>query len=186
MGVGPGDEVVTVSHSFIATANAVRYTGAEPVFADIETATLGMDADALEAAITPRTRAVLAVHQVGMPCDLTALTTVADAHGLPVIEDAACALGSEILVDGNWQWIGHPVGRIACFSLHPRKVISCGEGGMLTCADPALDARFRRLRQHGMSVPDTVRHGAAQVIFETYEEVGFNYRMTDLQAAVGS
>ena len=185
LGIGPGCEVVTVSHSFIATANAVRYCGATPVFADISADTLGMDAAALAAAITPRTKAVLVVHQVGMPCDMAALMAVADAHGLPVIEDAACALGSEIHTAQGRQWIGRPMGRIACFSFHPRKVISCGEGGMLTCSDPALDARFRLLRQHGMSVPDTIRHGSPQVIFEQYGEIGFNYRMTDLQAAVG-
>ncbi|AVM76374.1 DegT/DnrJ/EryC1/StrS family aminotransferase [Magnetospirillum gryphiswaldense] len=185
LGIGHGDEVATVSHSFIATANAVRYVGAEPVFVDIDATTLGMDAAALATAITPRTRAVLVVHQVGMPCDLSGLLAVASAHGLPIIEDAACALGSEIRLDGAWQWIGRPAGRIACFSFHPRKVISCGEGGMLTTADPTLDARFRLLRQHGMTVPDTARHGAAQVIFEQYAELGYNYRMTDLQAAVG-
>lgn len=185
LGIGPGDEVATVSHSFIATANAIRYVGAEPVFVDIDPATFGMDPQGLEAAITPRTRAVLVVHQIGIPCALGPLKDIADRHGLPLIEDAACAIGAEIRLESGWQPIGRPVGAIACFSFHPRKVISCGEGGMLTTADPALDARFRRLRQHGMSIPDTVRHQAGTVVFESYDEVGFNYRMTDLQAAVG-
>lgn len=185
LGVGPGDEVVTVSHSFIATANAVRYCGATPVFVDIEPTTCNLDPALLEAAITPRTRAILPVHQVGMPCDLPAILAVAGRHGLPVVEDAACAIGSEVHVASGWQPVGRPHGAVACFSFHPRKVLTTGDGGMLTTADPALDARFRLLRQHGMSVPDTVRHAATQVLFEEYPELGYNYRMTDIQAAVG-
>lgn len=185
VGVGPGDEVVTVSHSYIATANAVRYCGATPVFVDVDPATFNLDATKIEAALTPRTRAILTVHQMGMPCDLAAILPIARRHGLPLIEDAACAIGSEILWDGRWERIGRPHGDIACFSFHPRKVMSTGDGGMLTTANPDWDRQFRLLRQHGMSVPDTVRHGASQVIFESYPIVGFNYRMTDIQAAVG-
>jgi len=185
VGVGPGDEVITVSHTFIACANAILQCGAEPVFVDIDPHTFTMDPVAAEAAITRRTRAILCVHQIGMPCDMTAIMDVAHRHGLRVVEDAACGLGSEVLHDGAWRPIGTPIGDVACFSLHPRKVITVGDGGVLTTRDPALDARFRLLRQHGMSVPDTVRHGSAQVIFESYPEPGFNYRLTDLQAAVG-
>lgn len=185
VGVQPGDEVITVSHSYIATANAVRYCGATPIFADIEPATFNIDPAQIEAALSPRTRAILCVHQMGMPCDLKAILAIAQRHGLPVVEDAACAIGSEILWDGQWEKIGRPRGDIACFSFHPRKVMSTGDGGMLTTANPDWDARFRLLRQHGMSVPDTVRHGSAQVIFESYPVVGYNYRMTDIQAAVG-
>ena len=185
VGVQPGDEVITVSHSYIATANAVRYCGATPVFVDIEPATFNLDPAQIEAALSPRTRAILCVHQMGMPCDLKAILAVAQRHGLPVVEDAACAIGSEILWDGQWEKIGRPRGDIACFSFHPRKVMSTGDGGMLTTANPEWDARFRLLRQHGMSVPDTVRHGSAQVIFESYPVVGYNYRLTDIQAAVG-
>jgi dTDP-4-amino-4,6-dideoxygalactose transaminase len=116
---------------------------------------------------------------------MKAIMEVARRHDLPVIEDAACAIGSEIRIDGQWQKIGRPLGDVACFSFHPRKVMSTGDGGMLTTNNAKWDARFRRLRQHGMSVPDTVRHGSAQVIFETHPEVGYNYRMTDIQAAVG-
>src|SRR4051812_41139317 len=184
-GVGPGDEVLTVSHTFIASANAIRACGAVPVFVDIDPASFNLDPALLAQAVTPRTRAILCVHQLGVPCDMRRILEVAGAHGLPVIEDAACALGSEILVDGAWQPIGRPLGRVACFSLHPRKVVTVGDGGMLTTADPALDARFRLLRQHGMDVPDTVRHGSAQVIFERYPVPGFNYRLTDIQAAIG-
>lgn len=183
--IGSGDEVITASHSFIATANSVRYQGATPVFVDIDPPTYNIDAARVEEAITARTRAIIAVHQMGMPCDLPALTALADRHGIALIEDAACAAGSQIQVNGDWERIGKPHGRIACFSFHPRKVITTGEGGMLTTADPELDRRFRLLRQHGMSVPDTVRHGSPGVIFEDYLVVGYNYRMTDIQAAVG-
>jgi perosamine synthetase len=185
LGVGPGDEVVTVSHSFIATANAVRYCGATPVFVDVDPRTYNLDPARLERAITPRTRAILPVHQIGLPCDLPAILAVADRHGLPVVEDAACAIGSEVRVGDRWEKIGRPHGTVACFSFHPRKVITTGDGGMLTTRDPDLDRKFRLLRQHGMSVPDTTRHAAKRVIFEDYPVVGFNYRMTDIQAAVG-
>ena len=184
-GVGPGDDVVTVSHSFIATANAIRYCGATPVFVDIELETFNMDASLLAAAITPRTKAILAVHQLGMPCDLRSITDVARRHGVPVVEDAACAIGSEIRWDDAWERIGRPRGDIACFSFHPRKLLSTGDGGMLTTASAEFDRQFRLLRQHGMSVPDTVRHQASQVTFEEYSVLGFNYRMTDIQGAIG-
>ncbi|MDF0517976.1 DegT/DnrJ/EryC1/StrS family aminotransferase [Bradyrhizobium yuanmingense] len=183
--IGPGDEVITASHSFIATANCIRYCGATPVFVDIDPGTYNIDPNRVAEAITQRTRAVIAVHQMGMPCDLTALATLADRHGIILIEDAACAAGSQIRVDGGWERVGKPHGRIACFSFHPRKVITTGEGGMLTTSDAKLDHKFRLLRQHGMSVPDIVRHGSQQVIFEDYLVVGYNYRMTDIQAAVG-
>jgi perosamine synthetase len=185
VGVGAGDEVITVSHSFIATANAIRYCNATPVFVDIEEATYNVDPSLIEPAITDKTKAILVVHQLGMPCDLARIVEIGKRRGIPVIEDAACASGSEILWEGEWQKIGKPHGDIACFSFHPRKVITTGDGGMLTTANPEYDAKFRLWRQHSMSVPDTVRHGAREVIFESYPEVGFNYRMTDLQAAVG-
>lgn len=185
VGVQPGDEVITVSHSYIATANSIRYCQAEPVFVDIDPLTQNMDPALIEPAITARTRAILCVHQIGMPCDMPAILAVARRHGLPVIEDAACASGSEILVNDTWERIGKPHGDIACFSFHPRKVISTGDGGMLTTNNPQYDAQFRLLRQHGMSVNDRVRHSAREVIFEEHAIVGFNYRMTDIQAAVG-
>lgn len=185
VGAGPGDEVVTVSHSFIAAANAIALCGATPVFVDIDPQSFNMDPQLVEAAITPRTRAILCVHQMGMPCDLRALCAIARAHGVPLIEDAACGLGSEVLLDQGWEQIGAPRGDIACFSFHPRKVITTGDGGMLTTTNPEWDRLFRLWRQHGMDVPDTVRHGAATVMFEGYPIAGFNYRMTDIQAAVG-
>ena len=185
LGIGPGDEVITVSHSFIATANAVRYCGATPVFVDIDPRTFNIDVSAIEPTITARTRAILCVHQLGMPCDITAIVAIARRYGLWVVEDAACAIGSELRVDDAWERVGRPHGDIACFSFHPRKVITTGDGGMITTSRAEWDARFRLWRQHGMSVPDTVRHGASQVVFETYETIGYNYRLTDLQAAVG-
>lgn len=185
VGVGPGDEVITVSHSFIATANAIRYCGATPVFVDIDPATFNMDPARVEAAIGPKTKAILAVHQMGMPCDLRALLALARQRGLPLVEDAACAIGSEIQWDGRWEKIGKPHADLACFSFHPRKLVTTGDGGMITTNDAKIDAHLKLIRQHGMSVPDTVRHGAKQVIFESYPVLGYNYRMTDIQAAVG-
>lgn len=185
LGVGAGDDVVTVSHSFIATANAVVSVGARPVFCDVQEETLGMDPRSLERTITPRTKAVLCVHQVGMPCDLEGVLAVANARGLPVVEDAACAIGSEVRIGGVWRRVGRPEGALACFSLHPRKIVTTGDGGMITTGNEAFLRRLKLLRQHAMSVPDTVRHHADKVIFEEYTEPAFNYRMTDIQAAVG-
>jgi perosamine synthetase len=185
VGVGNGDEVVTVSHSYIATANSIRYCGATPVFVDIDPLTYNIDPSAIESAVTERTKAILIVHQIGMPCDMGQIVPLAKRLGIPLVEDAACAIGSEIQSDGEWQKIGRPHGDVACFSFHPRKVMSTGDGGMITTRNEEYDRRFRLLRQHAMSVPDTVRHGSAQVIFESYPTVGYNYRMTDIQAAVG-
>ena len=180
VGVGPGDEVITASHSYISTANTVRHCGAEPVFVDIDPLTYNMDPAGLDAARSPRTRAVLAVHQMGMPCDLDAIQAFTKRHGLALVEDAACAIGSEIRdAAGAWIPIGRPWGPsedIACFSFHPRKVLTTGEGGMITTRDPTLDVRMRRLRNQGMELRD----GAM-----TFPEVGFNYRITDFQAALG-
>ncbi len=185
LGVGPGDEVITVSHSYIATANSILYCGAIPVFVDIEANGFNIDPDLIESAVTERTRAILCVHQMGMPCNLGAIIGIARRHRLAVVEDAACAIGSEILWQGQWEKIGRPHGDIACFSFHPRKVMSTGDGGMITTANAERDATFRLLRQHAMSVPDTVRHNTREVIFESYPILGYNYRMTDIQAAVG-
>ncbi len=185
LGVTHGGEVITVSHSFIAGPNAIRQTGAEPVFVDIEPNGYNVDPQRVADAITKKTQAILCVHQMGMPCDLVAVREVAVAHGLPVVEDAACAIGSEILIHGQWRKIGRPHGDIVCFSFHPRKVLTTGEGGMLTTDNPEFDLFFRLARQHGMSVPDAVRHSSPEVVFESYPISGYNYRMTDMQAAIG-
>jgi len=179
-GVGPGDEVIVPSLSFIATANAVWQCGATPVFADIDPATCNLDPAAVERAVTPRTRAVMPVHQVGLPADMDAFAELAERFGLVVVEDAACAIGAEHR--------GRPIGslgNLACFSFHPRKVITCGEGGMIAVGDSALAERLRRLRQHAMDRSALDRHGADEVVVEHYPERGWNARMTDLQAAIG-
>lgn len=185
VGVQPGDEVITVSHSFVATASCIRYCGAVPVFVDVERDSYNMDPALIEQAISPRTRAILCVHQMGLPCNLEAILAIGRRHGVAVVEDAACAIGSEIEWNGSWQKIGRPHADIACFSFHPRKLLTTGDGGMITTANPEYDRKLRLWRQHGMSLPDTVRHAAKQVVFESYPELGYNYRMTDIQAAVG-
>jgi dTDP-4-amino-4,6-dideoxygalactose transaminase len=185
LGVGAGDEVITVSHSFIATANAIRLAGAEPVFTDIDPASCNIDVARVPELIGPRSKAILCVHQMGLPCDLPALSALAERHGLLLIEDAACAVGSEIRIGADWRRIGAPLSRAACFSFHPRKVLTTGEGGMIVTEDRDLAERLRMLRQHGMSLSDAARHGADRVVFERYPLSAGNCRMTDLQAAVG-
>ena len=178
LGIGPGDEVVVPSFSFIASTNAVRYCGATPVFADVDPLTGNLSPATVGPLLTERTKAVMAVHQGGMPADVDALR--ACCGDVPVIEDAACAAGS--------TYRGRSVGagaRLAAWSFHPRKLLTTGEGGMVTTDDPALAARLRRLREHGMNVSAADRHAAGKPIIEHYLETGFNYRMTDLQAAVG-
>jgi len=185
VGVKPGDEVITVSHSFIATANSIAYCGAKPVFVDIQPATFNIDPELIARAITPSTRAILCVHQMGMPCDMAAIMDLAKKNGLPVVEDAACAIGSGILWNGHWEKIGKPHGDVACFSFHPRKVITTGDGGMITTNNAEWDKFFRLQRVHGMSMDSSARHLAGSVAFESYLNLGFNYRMTDIQAAIG-
>jgi len=180
-GIRPGDEVLCPSLSFIATANAVVYAGARPVFVDIDALTFNVDPQRIEDAITEHTKAILVVHQIGLPCALREITDVASRHGLLVIEDAACAVGAEY----EGQRIGRPHSLMACFSFHPRKILTTGEGGMITTNSSDTAARLRRLRQHAMNVSDLARHSASKVVFESYDEVGYNYRMTDLQAALG-
>jgi dTDP-4-amino-4,6-dideoxygalactose transaminase len=180
LGIGPGDEVVVPSLSFIATANAVRYVGATPVFADVDLATGNLTVETIDAVRTPRTRAVIAVHQGGVPFDTAALRKAADGWGVGLVEDAACAAGSTAY--------GQPAGAgaaIAAWSFHPRKLITTGEGGMVTVDDADRATRLRRLREHGMNVSAADRHASAQPVLEAYLETAYNYRMTDIQAAVG-
>ncbi|HEY7182850.1 MAG TPA: DegT/DnrJ/EryC1/StrS family aminotransferase [Blastocatellia bacterium] len=180
LGVGPGDEVIVPSLSFIATANAVRYVGATPVFAEVDPRTYNLDPVDAERRVTPLTRAIMVVHQIGLPADIDAFLEIGRKHDIKIFEDAACALGS--------RYNDRPIGahtEMACFSFHPRKVICTGDGGMITTNNPAYAERLRLLRQHGMNVPDTARHGARNVIIEEYPILGYNFRLTDLQAAVG-
>ena len=179
-GIGPGDEVVVPSLSFIATANAARYVGARPVFADVDLATQNLTPETVAPHLTGRTRAVILVDQAGVPADLDAIRALCDPLQVTVIEDAACAAGS--------TYHGRPAGagaRLAAFSFHPRKLLTTGEGGMLTTADGSIAARLRRLREHGMDISATERHRSQQPVIEHYAEVGFNFRMTDIQAAIG-
>src|SRR5258708_6279376 len=180
-GIGPGDEVLCPSLSFIATANCIRYVGAAPVFVDIDRATYNLDPNRIEETITPRTKAILVVHQIGLPAALGEILEIARRHNLIVVEDAACAIGSAF----EGRLIGGQHSFLACFSFHPRKILTTGEGGMITTSDEEVAKRLRRLRQHAMSVSDVARHASKEIVTETYDEVGYNYRMTDLQAAVG-
>lgn len=179
-GVGPGDEVILPSFTFVATANAVVYTGAKPVLVDIDLETFALDPGAVEAAISPRTRAIIPVHLFGLMADMPSLTQLAHRHGLAIIEDAACALGSGFL--GSHP--GH-FGNCACLSFHPRKIITTGEGGMILTRDGELAARARILRDHGAQMPKREAHESQGVLLPDFDELGYNYRMTDLQAAVG-
>ena len=180
LGLGAGDEVVVPSLSFIATQNAVRYVGATPVFCDVEETTQNISAATVEPCLTPATRAVMVVHQGGIPADVQAIHALCDPLGIAVVEDAACAIGSTI--DG--QLVGSH-SDLVVFSFHPRKVLTTGEGGMITTSRDDWAERLRRLREHGMSVSAAARHGAKSPVIEQYLEMGFNFRMTDIQAAVG-
>jgi perosamine synthetase len=179
-GIGPGDEVIVPSLSFIATANAVVHTGASPVFAEIDPRTWNIDPEDAARRVTARTKAIIPVDQIGLPCEIDAINDLSQRHGLRVLQDCACAIGS--------RYHGRPVGglsEVSIFSLHARKVITTGEGGMILTDDTALAERLRRLRHQGMSLSDLQRAGSAPTLFESYDEIGYNYRMTDIQAAIG-
>jgi len=228
VGVKPGDVVITVSHSFIATANAIRHCGAEPVFVDVDTDTFNMSPEALKKRLkrdceiqegrlfyryvdrltvgeSPlctimekgkresktiaydigRVAAIMPVHQMGLPSDLGGILPMASKYNLPIVEDAACAIGSETNINGKWENIGKPHGDVACFSFHPRKVLTTGDGGMITTNNEEYDRKFRLWRQHGMNVSDVARNKADEFIIEEYMTTAFNYRMSDILAAVG-
>lgn len=179
-GIGPGDEVICPSMSYIATANSITYVGARPVFAEVQPSSYNLDPADAEKKITNKTKAILLVHQIGMPADIDAFKELCNKYSLKLIEDAACAAGS--------AYKGKKIGshsELVCFSFHPRKVISTGDGGMITTNREDYYHRLKLLRQHGMSVNDRVRHEAKNVVFEDHVEIGYNYRMTDIQAAVG-
>jgi len=181
LGLHPGDEVICPSLSFIATANCIVHGGGTPVFVDVDPVTYNLSPERVEEAITPRTRAIMAVHQVGLPAAMNEILAIAARHNLPVIEDAAPAVGAEYF----GRRIGAPHGLIACFSFDGRKILSSGEGGMITTGDDAIAGRLRKLRTQAMSMSDAARHSARQIVFEQYDEVGHNFRLTDIQAAVG-
>lgn len=178
-GIKEGDEVICPSMSYVATANCIKYVGATPVFAEVNQF-YNLDIKDVEAKITPRTKAILLVHQIGMPADIDAFAELCKKNNLKLIEDAACAAGS--------AYKGKKIGShadLVCFSFHPRKVITTGDGGMITTSNEEYYKRLKLLRQHAMSVNDRERHTAGKIIFEDHLEVGYNYRMTDIQAAVG-
>lgn len=179
-GVGPGDEVVIPSFSFIATTNAPMYVGAQPVFCDVDPVTGNVTPETIEPMLTASTRAVIVVDQGGVPVDLASIRALCDPRGITVIEDAACGSGS--------TYQGRPVGagaEISAWSFHPRKILTTGEGGMITTSNQEWADRARRLREHAMNVSAADRHASVLAPAESYVEVGYNFRMTDLQAAVG-
>ena len=180
IGVGPGDEVIVPSFTVIASANAILYTGATVVFCEIDPRTFNADAADIERRITKKTKAIMPVDQIGLGCDIDGVNHIAKRHGIEVVEDAAPTIG------GTYK--GKRVGSNAhqtVFSFHPRKVITTGEGGMITTDDEALANKARKLRAHAMSVSDLDRHKSDKPILEEYSELGFNYRMTDIQASIG-
>jgi dTDP-4-amino-4,6-dideoxygalactose transaminase len=179
-GVGPGDEVIVPSMSYIATANCVIHAGATPVFAEVCRENYNIDPADVRRKITSKTKAVIGVHQIGLPFNINEVRAICDEHQLVLIEDAACAAGSSY----NNRKIGSHSDYV-CFSFHPRKVITTGDGGMITTQNEKIAKRLKLLRQHGMSVNDRVRHLSQTVIMEEHVEVGYNYRLTDIQAAVG-
>lgn len=180
MGVGPGDEVIVPAFTWVATANVVLYCGATPVFADVDTKTYNIDPAAVAAVVTERTKAVIAVHLFGLCADMDALRAALPDH-VAIIEDAACAAGAEY----RGQSAGS-LGIAASFSFHPRKSITTGEGGMVTTSDAALADIANMLRNHGASVSEEQRHaGPRPYLLPEFNLLGFNYRMTDLQGAVG-
>jgi len=179
-GIGEGDEVICPSLSYIATANCIRYVNAVPVFAEVDPVTYNLDIHDVIKRITPKTKAILLVHQIGMPADIDAFQKLCDARGLKLIEDAACAAGSAY----KDKKIGSH-SELVCFSFHPRKVISTGDGGMITTSRKDFYERLKLLRQHGMAVNDRVRHESKTVMITDHLELGYNYRMTDVQAAIG-
>ena len=180
LGIGAGDEVIVPSLTFIASVNVIVHAGATPVFVDVDPRTYNVDPDDVARKIGPKTKVILPIDQVGLPCEIDRIIALAEKRGITVFEDAACAVGS--------RFRGRPVGSTAAvtaFSLHARKVVTTGEGGMIITNDAALAQRLRRLRHQGMSLGDFERHGTTPTAFETYPEIGYNFRLTDIQAAIG-
>jgi perosamine synthetase len=181
LGVKPGDEVIVPAFTWVSTANAAEYLGARPVFCDVDLATFNILPSAVEAAVTERTVGIVPVHLFGLSADLDPIIEIARAHSLWVVEDAACSLG-------GWYRGRHTgtVGNAGCFSFHPRKSITTGEGGMLTTQDDELATLARSLRDHGARRSDHERHSASgSFLLSTYPHLGFNFRLTDIQGALG-
>ena len=180
LGIGPGDEVLVPSLTFIASVNVIIHAGAQPVFVDVDPITWNIDPVDLETKISAKTKLIIPVDQIGLPCDMDAINAIAKRRNLFVLQDAACSFASTNQ--------GRPVGslcEVSIFSLHARKIITTGEGGMIVTANKSLAERLKRMRHQGMSLSDFERHGSSPTMFETYPEVGYNFRMTDIQAAIG-
>lgn len=176
----PGDEVIVPSFTFVASANAVIHAGGVPRMVDVQPDTWNIEPAAVEAAISARTRAILPVDQFGLAADLDAVNALAATHNLCVVEDAAPSLGATI----GARRVGG-ISEVTCFSFHPRKTITSAEGGMILTNSDGIAERCRLLRSHAASVSDLARHSSDDVIVEEYPEAGFNFRMSDLHAAVG-
>jgi len=181
-GFGPGDEAIVPAFTWISTANVVEHLGGKVVFCDIDSKTFNIDIAQIESKITERTKAILPVHLFGLAADMDPILTLAEKHNLFVVEDAACGFGSKY----KDEHVG-TLGDTGCFSFHPRKAITTGEGGMVTTNDSNLADKIRRLRDHGAAMTDLQRHlGARPYLLADHPDAGYNQRMTDLQAAIGS
>lgn len=180
LGIGPGDEVIVPSLTFIASVNVIKHVGATPVFIDVDEHTYNICPTKIEALITPRTKAILPIDQLGLPCEIDKIKDIAKKHGLLVIQDAACSIGSKFRDNPTGSGV-----QVAIFSLHARKVVTTGEGGMIVTNDAELAKKLRLLRHQGMSLSDYERHGSTPTNFEEYVEIGYNFRLTDIQAAIG-
>jgi len=179
-GIGPGDEVVLPSFTFIASANAVEYVGARPIFVDIDLDTFNIDSSKIPCVITNRTKAIMPVHLFGLSADMRPIMEIAEANRLRVIEDAACAVGS--FYQGKHAGA---IGDAGCLSFHPRKSVTTGEGGMVLTNNPEIAHRVEIQRDHGAEVSDLARHQAMNQLLPEYNTLGYNYRMTDLQGSLG-
>ena len=180
LGIGPGDEVIVPSFTWVATANVAVYQGARPIFVDIDLCTFNIAPEKIEEKLTPRTRAIIPVHLFGLSADMDPIMEIAQQYNLYVVEDAACALGTTY----KGQHVG-VIGDVGCFSFHPRKNITTGEGGMLTTKRAELAEQFRVLRTHGAMESDLARHQKGRFGLPEFHVLGYNYRMTDIQAAIG-
>ena len=182
LGFGPGDEAIVPAFTWISTANVIEHLGGKVVFCDIDLATFNLDVSQLEKLVTPKTKAILPVHLFGLSADMTVILAFAAKHKLFVVEDAACGFGTRY----QGKHVG-TLGDTGCFSFHPRKAITTGEGGMVTTNNAELAAKLRRLRDHGAAMSDLQRHlGARPYLLADHPDAGYNQRMTDLQAALGS